>query len=161
MKTVCVSTILLCLCCCSFTSCTHKTDNVFDQLYYEVKSVSKGRESVLTSGTESAWVDYDLGEFVSVQIPDLDMSLDFDDDSLYILFFNHDKVEKWDLSYCVLYRYDKEDKKLYGEESFDYLEKNFLSYYFRWFKDTDFDNAYSLNELGNYTFTYQESVHYN
>ena len=144
----------------SYTGCG-KAENVFDQLYYEVKSVKKGKNSVLLTGTQTAYADYDLGFFENIQIPDLDMCLDFDDKSLYILFFNHSETEEWNSSFYVLYRYDIDDKKLYGERSIDYLNDNFLSYYFEWCNTAGETNVYSLQNLGKYTFTFQEQVNYN
>ena len=138
-----------------------KTENVFDQLYYEVRSVKKGKDSILLTGTETAFADYGFGLFENIQIPDLDMCLDFDDKSLYILFFNHSETENWDTSFCVLYRYDIDDKKLYGEQSLEYLNDNFLSYYFEWCNGSNETNVYSLQNLGNYTFIPQEQVNYN
>ena len=138
-----------------------ESENVFDQLYDEVKSVKKGKNSVLLTGTQTAYADYDLGFFENIQIPDLDMCLDFDDKSLYILFFNHSETEEWNSSFYVLFRYDIDDKKLYGEQSIDYLNDNFLSYYFEWRNTAGETNVYSLQNLGNYTFSFQEQVNYN
>ncbi len=147
--------------CMYFVFYNQKTDNVFDQLYLEVKTVQKGGDSVLISGTESAYADYDFGQFENIQIPECDMCLDIDDKSLYLLFFNSKGAEKWDTSYCILYRYDMRNKKLYGESSIDYLADNFLSDYLQWCNNADNANEYSLNGLGEYSFTYQETVNYN
>ena len=154
----CIIAILL-----TSVSCTgsNKTENVFDQLYYEVKSIKKGNDSILLTGTKTAFADYDLGSFENIQIPDLDMCLDFDEKSLYILFFNHGETENWNTSFCVLYRYDICDKKLYGEKELNYLNDNFLLYYFEWCNTSEETNVYSLQNLGNYTFTLQEQVNYN
>lgn len=115
----------------------------------------------MLTGTQTAYADYDFGFFENIQIQDLDMCLDFDDKSLYILFFNHSEAEKWNSSFYVLYRYDIGDKKVYGEKSLDYLNDNFLSYYFEWCNASNKTNEYSLQNLGNYTFTLQEQVNYN
>lgn len=138
-----------------------KTDNVFDQLYHEVKSVKRGKDSILLTGTETAYADYDLGFFVNVQIPDLDMCLDFDKESLYLYFFNHDGTEEWNQSYMVMYRYDTRDKKLYGERSLDYLNEYFLASYFNWYINAGEKNRYSLQDLGTYSFILQDNVHLN
>ncbi len=165
MKTAKIMLVFFCIMAILLTllSCTgsNKTENVFDRLYYEVKSIKKGNDSILLTGTQTAFVDYDFGSFENIQIPDLDMCLDFDDKSLYILFFNHSETEKWNTSFCVLYRYDIRDKKLYGEKELDYLNDNFLSYYFEWCNASEETNVYSLQNLGNYTFTLQEQVNYN
>ena len=154
----CIMAILLTLVSCAESS---KTENVFDQLYNEVKSVKKGKASVLLTGTQTAFADYDFGSFENIQIPDLDMCLDYDNKSLYILFFNHSETEKWNTSLCILYRYDVYDKKLYGMKDLDYLNDNFLSHYFEWCNTAGEVNIYSLQNLGNYSFTLQEQVNFN
>lgn len=138
-----------------------KNDNVFDQLYYEVEAVSKGYDSILLTGTDTTYVDFDFGAFMNIQIPDLDMCLDYDNKSLYILFFNHSETEKWNTSFCVLYRYDFQDNTIYGEMPFDYLNDNFLLHYFNWCNNSEETNEYSLQDLGSYTFILQETVNYN
>jgi len=160
-KKLIVCIVVALVICIVFAVRSRKTDNVFDQLYREVNTVRRWGDSVLISGTESAYTDYDIGEFVSIQIPDRDMAVFNDKESLYLLFFNNSEVEKWNTSYCVLYRYDVRDKKLYGEESLDYLKDNFLSHYFKWWDDAGDRNKYSLDSLGEYTFTLQEMVNYN
>ena len=155
---ICVITFLLTLVVCNQND---RTDNVFDELYYEVESVKKGQDSVLLTGTRTAYADCDLGAFENIQIPDLDMCLDYDNKSLYILFFNHNDAEKWDTSFCVLYRYDVAEKKLYGERNFDYLNENFLSHYIEWCSEASGKNSYSSQFMGDYTFMLQETVNFN
>ena len=165
MKTVQRISVLFCIMAVLLTSVScvgiRKTENVFDQLYYEIKSVKMGCDSVLLTGTQTAYAEYDFGAFENIQIPELDMCLDFDDKSLYILFFNHSETEKWNTSFCVLYRYDIGDQKLYGERDLDYLNDNFLSHYFEWCNTSKNPSSYSFQNLGSYTFTPQETVHYN
>lgn len=156
-KFICCVAVILVVCM-IFVVRSRKTDNVFDQLYLEVKAVRRGGDSVLISGTETAYADYDVGQFQNIQILDLDMAISIDKDSLYLLFFNTPEIEKWNTSYCDLYRYDVHDKKLYGEESLDYLKDNFLFHYFKWCDDAKDVNEYSLDKLGEYTFTLQEMV---
>ena len=155
---ICVVTMLMSLAGCASW---RKTDNVFEQLYYEVRSVKRGNSSILLTGTDTAYADYDLGCFVNVQIPDLDMCLDFDKESLYLLFFNQVGVENWNQSYMVMYRYDLRDQTLYGEESMEYLVTYFLASYFNWCIHAGEENQYSVSNLGEYTFLLQENVFYN
>lgn len=138
-----------------------RTENVFDQIYYEVKAARRGKDSILLTGTETAYADYDLGFFVNVQIPDLDMCLDYDNKSLYLRFFNREDTEDCNHSYMVLYRYDLRDQKLYGERSLDYLTESFLASYFNWYINAGEKNRYSLQDLGSYTFILQDKVHLN
>lgn len=133
-----------------------RTDNVFDCLEKEVRAVRKGGESVLLSGTESAYADYDLGVFQNIQIPELDMCLSVGEQSLYLLFFNGGGSTGDD----TLYRYDRRDNVLYGENSLEYLEEHFLTDYFEWCADADKKSKYSLGDLGKYRFVYQENVYY-
>lgn len=139
-----------------YTFIKHKTYNVFDQLYYEVKTVKCGGTSVLVSGTESAYADYDLGEFVNVQIPDLSMCLSIDKNALYLLFFNSSNY----VSDFILYKYELKEKQLYGERSLDYLIKGFLNDYFKWWSNSGKVNPYSQNNLGEYSFEFQTNVYY-
>lgn len=112
------------------------------------------------TGTPGVSVDYDLGVFQNIQIPTLDMCLAFNDESLQILFYNHIETVGWNHSFCILYRYDINDKKLYGEKDIDYLKDNFLSRFFEWCDESGVTSKYSLQNLGNYTFTLQEKVSY-
>lgn len=159
---LCIAVILLTSVSCAWILRSKKTENVFDRLYYEVKSAKWnrwGKESILLTGTETAYADYDLGTFQSIQIPDLNMSLSFDSRSLYMLFFYGNDAENKNVSY--FYRYDVCEKKLYGEETLEYLTQHFLSHYFEWCKNAGEENAYSLQHLGSYTFTLQEKVYDN
>ena len=135
-------------------------ENVFDQLYYEVKTVKNGEDSVIMTGTPGVEIIYEMGIFQSIWIPTLDMSLRFNEDSLYILFYNHIEPVGWNMSKSILYRYDIRDKKLYGERDIDYLKENFLSQFFEWSDSSEESSAYSLKYLGDYTFTLQEMVSY-
>ncbi len=137
-----------------------KTDNVFDQLYYEVRNVKWGGDSVLVSGTKSAYTDYDFGFFQNIQIPDLDMCLSIREDTLDILFFNTGENGEWNTSYCIHYAYKLKEKKLYGEDSLDYLLENFLNDYFQWQSDAEIENPYTPINLGTYDFEQKETVYY-
>lgn len=158
---VCIAVLLVIFSGLLLTSCKQETDNVFDQLYDEVETVRRGRDSVLLSGTESAYADYDFGMFENIQIPDLDMCLSIDSQSLYMLFFSTPEAGNESSSRYVLYRYDLVDHKLYGENTVQYLSDNFLFHYFQWCSDTDEANAYSLSNLGEFTFIQEENVYYN
>ena len=88
------------------------------------------------------------------------MCLTIENDSLHILFFNHQEGVKWDTSYPIHFRYDLKEKQLYGESSFEYLTENFIFHYFKWLENDDVKNEYSMENLGNYTFTMQENVNW-
>ncbi len=137
-----------------------KNENVFDCIYYQVEEVKKGNKNVLVNGTQSAYADYDFGFFENIQIPELDMCLTIENNSLHILFFNRQEGVKWNTSHPIHFRYDLKEKQLYGERSFEYLAENFFSHYFKWFENDDAKNEYSMENLGNYTFTMQENVNW-
>lgn len=137
-----------------------KTQNVFDRLYYEVRAVKHGHDSVLISGTKFAYADYDFGTFQNIQIPELDMCVDIKGDTLNILFFNTGPNGEWNTSYCIQYKYHLKEKKLYGERPLDYLDDYFLNDYFTWCSNAGESNPYSQEDLGEYEFTLQETVHY-
>ena len=141
--------------------CFHpQTQNVFDQIYYEVRAVKHRRDSVLISGTETAYADYDFGTFQHIQIPELDMCVDIKGDTLNILFFNTGPNGEWNTSYCIQYKYHLKEKKLYGERPLEYLTDNFLNDYFTWYDNAGKSNAYSPDDLGTYEFEVQETVYY-
>ena len=137
-----------------------KNENVFDCIYYQVEEVKKGNKNVLVNGTQSAYADYDFGSFKNIQIPELDMCLTIENNSLHILFFNRQEGVKWNTTHTIHFRYDLKEKQLYGERSFEYLAENFIFHYFEWFENDDAKNEYSMENLGNYTFTMQENVNW-
>ena len=141
--------------------CFHPiTQNVFDQLYYEVRAVKYGRDSVLVSGTESAYARYEFGEVESIQIPELDMDICIRGDTLYILFFHTVPNGEWDTSYWTHYKYHLKEKRLYGERPLDDLTDAFLTDYFAWYSNAGKSNPYSAEDLGEYEFEFQETVYY-
>ncbi|MBQ8748207.1 MAG: hypothetical protein IJZ14_00100 [Oscillospiraceae bacterium] len=153
--TVAVFAVLLVI---VLTAIFPKKFNVFDELYYEVKKVRAGGESVLISGTESAYKKYDLGIFESIRIPDLNMSVSLKGESLNIHISCVADAPIWEFYESVHFRYDIRDKKLYGENTVAFLEKYFLRHYFAWRSGAGQANTFSLNDLGEYTFILQETV---
>ncbi|MBQ9848783.1 MAG: hypothetical protein IJO64_06990 [Clostridia bacterium] len=137
-----------------------KIQNVFEQLYYEVRAVKYGGDSVLVTGTEEAYADYDFGDFENIQIPELDLCLKIsrypESETLYIMFFDS-KVDRESDDYFVMYKYDMTEKTLYGKKDLQYLSKNFLSHYFGWCEE----NEYSVDDLGDFKFELREEVHFN
>ncbi len=111
---------------------------------------------MLLSGTESAYADADLGVFQNIQIPDLDMALFLNGQSLCLLFFNNGNST----GDYTLYRYDPRENVLYGEDTLEYLTDHFLADYFEWCADADKRSKYSLSDLGEYRFVYQKQVYY-
>lgn len=126
-----------------------KTRNVFDQLYYEVRAVEWRRDSVLISGTESAYAHYDLGTFHYIDIPELDMCIGIAGDTLWIHLDEGEYIQ---------YEYHLKEKKLYGERPLDYLTDHFLNDYFSWWDNAGKSNPYSTEGLGEYEFEVQENV---
>lgn len=161
-KTIIGFTILVVILIGAFVFALHlyfhpKTQNVFEQLYYETRSVKWGQDSVLISGTETAYADYDFGEFDHIAIPELNTSLDIKGDTLYILFSNHEPDEDWRY---VLYKYHLKEKRLYGERPVEFLVDRFLSDYFTWYGNAGKSNPYSQDDLGEYEFELRETVYY-
>lgn len=135
-----------------------KTDNVFDRLYYEVKR--SGKDSVLLSGTESAYADYDLGSFQHISIPDLGAALSIHEDSLNLSFYHITNLDTGEYFRSVHYRYDHKDKKLYGEQDLIFLNQFFLSHYFGWLNAAGEACKFSLENPGEFEFIRQDTVHY-
>ncbi len=135
-----------------------ETINVFEQIYLDTQRVERGKNSILLSGTESAYADYDVGIFQNIVIPDLQLTIEISNDSLYLYFYNQN--EERDTSKSILYRYNRETQTLYGEQSLAYLKDHFLSYYYDWYHNANYPIDYTLESLGNYTFVQQEKVYY-
>lgn len=132
------------------------TYNVFDQVYYDVRSEKHGLNTVLTAGTKSAYADYDFGSFMGIRIPSLHMYLGIHGHTLDILFYNTDPDADWS---CICYTYNVKEKRLYGERTPDYLVDHFLSAYFSWRAKVYSSDPYSQDDLGEYEFELQENVY--
>ena len=134
-----------------------KKVNVFDELYYEVRKVRSGGESVLISGTESAYADYDFGTFMDISIPDLHISLSIEGESLNLYFSRNPDAPIWEYRTPVHFRYDVRNKVLYGERSEIFLKQHFLCHYFLWCNQAGETEVFSLDNLGSYTFVQLEN----
>ena len=131
--------------------------NVFEEIRNMFVNEEHGKKTPLSLSTESAYNDYDLGEFVALHIPDCNMYISWNrianaDPELTIRFFNDDAT----------FIYDHDTKTLYGEKELSYMEEKFLNKYFEW---TSADSGYFVSEfsedaLGDFTFQYEETVHY-
>lgn len=136
-----------------------RPQNVFDQIYYELKKVENKKDSILVSGTDSAHAQYDRNlftfEFTGVRIPDLDMFLSEHDGYLHITFIQYNDRGQ-DASIHFVYNPDTE--KLYGERAVRYLQDNFLVHYFQWWADAGKENDYSRDNLGDFTFIASEKA---
>lgn len=130
--------------------------NVFDEIYYEVRAEKHGLNTVLTTGTKSAYADYDFGSFMGIQIPAQHMYLAIKGHTLYISFFNSDSDKDWS---SIRYTYNVKEKRLYGERSPDFLVDNFLRSYFSWCANAHQFNPYFQGTLGEYEFVFQENVY--
>ena len=162
LLTLVITAMVFCSVGCVFK---RKINNVFDQLYYEVRAVERGKNSVLLTGPENAEADYDFGHFENISIYDFNLSISYqnykNDKKLYFLFSyrNEDFYSEEPIHY-VLYRYDLVDGTLYGEMPLEHLESNFLMHYFEWCNVAGEENQYSLQDLGEFTFILQEYVYY-
>lgn len=133
--------------------------NVFDQIYWEVKKAEYKQDSVLLSGTDSAEARYDRNlftfDFAGISIPDLDMDIFEHDGYLHITFIQYNEYGQDASTHFV---YNPNTKKLYGEQSMQYLVDNFLVHYFGWWADAGKENRYSCDDLGKFTFIASEKA---
>lgn len=163
LLTLVITAMVFCSVGCVFK---RKINNVFDKLYYEVRAVERGKDSVLLTGPDDAEVDYDFGEFENIAIYDFNLSIFFERKTgvkiLYFLFSYRDEnfYHSEEPIRYVLYRYDLSDRTLYGEMPLEHLESNFLMHYFEWCNVAGEENQYSLQDLGEFTFILQEYVYY-
>ena len=130
--------------------------NVFEEIWNMLASEEFGGETLLTTGTEDAYVDFDFGiDFVGVYIPACDTSLHWsgvDDGGMKI--YLHDGEE----TYQFIYVYDT--KMLYGDADEAYLIEQFLTCYFQWFEVTShLSSKFSLENLGEYTYQFADPVY--
>ena len=137
--------------------CFHPiTQNVFDQLYYEVRAVYHRRSSVLVSGTSPAYANYEYGSVMGVLIPEPDMYIDISGDTLELWFFHFDPDDD---RRVLRYEYNLKEKQLSGELPVEFLADNFLTEYFAWYSSAGKSNPYSQEDLGEYEFTLRENAH--
>jgi len=131
-------------------------DNVYEELWNRVNCEKTGTRTVLTTSTEGAYVDYDLGAFSHLCIPVTDeyrVSLSFHQnkfyqDELYIWLF-----EKNGDNDSVLYVYNPETNTLYGNQEEAYLTEKFMSLYYSWVGN---DGKYNSENPGDYTFVFEK-----
>ncbi len=119
-----------------------------------VVSEKIGSNTVLTTSTQDAYVDYDLGSFQNVHISIKDeysIALSFqycdesDRDDLCIWLFEN--------SDTTLYVYDYRSNILYGNNTEPLLFDKFISLYYSWIGD---DGKFTPEDSGNYTYVYTE-----
>ncbi len=137
-----------------------RVQNVFDALYLEVDAVSRGKNSVLLSITESAEADYDLGTFTNVQIPELNMwitnRITVDkSEKLWISFYGYGEDGKENITFL----YDTRTRTIHGEESLDFLMEHFLQYYFKACRSARQDLEFFEYRLGDLIYVYSENVY--
>lgn len=129
--------------------------NVFDHIGKELQDAKwghfYGEESVLLTGTDDAFIDQDLGQFMALVIPELKVSISEYEDGLKF-FFTEPELED-----CVDFLYDEKRGVLMSNERLEYFIDNFLVYYLEWCDASGEKIKYSLNDLGEYTYEKKES----
>jgi hypothetical protein len=139
------------------------TKNVFEDIYYEVKAIEWGKnpdKSVLLS-TDEAYADFDFGDFQKIRIPELDVSISNSNGYVMIMICQTVRKDPYkpERTY-VKYRYNVEDKTLYGERDFEFLEESFLKHYFEWCESSEEKQRHSLDDLGDFTFEVKTDFDY-
>lgn len=131
--------------------------NVFEEIWNMVVAEEHRQETLLTSATEDAYVDWDFGfDFVGVYIPSCKVSLHTRYEELQltgmtIYFWLEDQYYQFDYIY--------ETKMLYGDVEEAYLIEHFLTDYFQWYEFTSASSSkFSLDDLGDYTYLYTDPI---
>lgn len=125
--------------------------NVYEEIWNLVLSEEYGGNTVLSS-IDSTYVDYDLGMFQSIYIPDCNMVLSWWD-GLSFQF----RTEKGKYIHFV---YDYDSQTLSGDAEAAYLAEHFLQDYFQWCKASpDFSSNYSMDDLGEFSYQYADPVY--
>ena len=139
------------------------TDNVLDELWVEMWHLQWGlikSERLWADHRGTADLDYDLGQFMGVRVPDLNLSVGISGDTLYFIFFDPDGYydNGNERTKTVYYRYDTKTDTLYGEGAESRITEAVLPYYFFWCEKAEQKSHYSANSLGSLTYVYEEHV---
>ncbi len=130
----------------------YRVENVYEEIWNMVISEKMGNETILTTSTEGAYVDYDFGFFEKVDISVNDeyrVVLSFHRDELLIyLFSNNDRSDE-----TPLYVYDYQSNILYGNREESYLLEKFTSLYYSWVGD---NGNFDPEHQGDYMYVYAE-----
>ena len=137
----------------------YRPANVFEEIWNLVLAEQYGKaKTVLTTATKDAEVDFDVGFFQNIQIPEHRLAIGWETGGK-ALFFSFSVRLGVDGAH-IKFIYDYKSKSLSGNTVLSYLTENFLSPYFDWCEaDDDFSSAFGMDSLGNYAFqpTYKES----
>lgn len=136
-----------------FSDQIYRPQNVFEEMWNLVASEENGRATVLTLGSEDGYVDYDLGMFDHIDIPECDIVLCRDSGDELRFQFCPDKGG------YVIFIYDYKAKTLYGDNDKEYLAEHFLESYFGWCRKAGFKSSYSKDDLGKYSFKYANPIY--
>lgn len=130
----------------------YRPRNVYEEIWNLVLTEQyTGKQTVLTTATKDAYVDFDFVSFVGVYIPESNTSIHWDweqgkREGIRFSVYLGDRKN-------VHFTYNYETKTLSGETDFSYLKDMFLTNYFEWCKaSSDFSSAYAIDELGDVTF---------
>ena len=132
--------------------------NVFEEIWNMLAVEKRGGETLLTTGSEDAYVDWDFGiDFVGVYIPSCNASLHF---RWYNHEIEHMTIYFWLDDAHYQFRYVYETKVLYGDVEHAYLVENLLVDYFQWFEATShLSSKFSLDDLGDYTYQFADPIY--
>ncbi len=131
----------------------YRPQNVFEEIWNLVASEENGRATVLTLGSEDGYVDYDLGVFDHIDIPECDIVLCRDSGDELRFQFRLDKGG------YVIFIYDYKTKTLYGDNDKKYLAEHFLGSYFGWCRKDEFTSSYYEENFGRYSFKYANPIY--
>lgn len=138
----------------------YRPQNVYEEIWNLVLiEQHTEKQTVLTSSTKDAYVDFDFGfHFVGVIIPECNVTISWwKNDGKMALSFMF-PLDNGEYAHFI---YSYETKTLFGDTDFSYLTDKFLTDYFEWCETaTDFSSEYSIKELGVYTFQYENPIYY-
>lgn len=132
--------------------------NVFEEMWNMLAAEEHGGETLLTTGSEGAYVDFDFGiDFVGAYIPACNASLHFGwgnfEPEYMTIYFRLDEG-------YYQYRYVYDTQTLYGDMDHAYLVDNLLTDYFGWFEVTShLSSRFSLDDLGEYTYQFADPIY--
>ena len=138
----------------------YRPQNVYEEIWnLMLTEKTSGTKTILTTGTEDAYEDWDLGiDFVGIYIPSSNASIhlhSLNKGRDYALVFR-----LWiDGQKSSTFVYDYQTKTLSADADSVPLMEHFLADYFAWCEaDPDFDSDYSAEDLGDFTFRHESPV---
>lgn len=165
-----VSIAVYCLCTKGiFTNHIYFPRNVYEEIWNMLAAEERGKTTPLTTAADDAeevWYEdpytggWDGQSFSSIQYRNTKRRINWRESYKYekVLLEFHCNAN-WPDERETEFGYDFETKTLYGTKEEAWVVENFLTDYFRWCEeDSDFESAFSMEDLGDFHYQKVESL---